>query len=98
MTKVNPVKRALDLSHQILKSIESHDFDRVSELDSERDEFIKLYYQQPEAMIDKNLVIDLKKLNDQIIAQLIELQQQTRAEQIKLSQSQKASNAYLENT
>ncbi len=89
--------QAIALSEQIIRALQSEDWDRIAALDDERNVLIKEYFTHANA-IDSKKTARLKTLNDQIVSQLIKLQQTNRHQQQGLSQAQKVSRAYLENT
>ena len=82
MGQTDQLRQALDLTNQMLVAIEQVELDAITELDHQRQNLIKQYYQDERA-IDVELTRQLK--------------QHTRERQLHLRQSSQASRAYRSN-
>lgn len=90
------INKAIELSEAIELAITEYDFDKVAQLDKERQWVINHYFTE-QKHIDEKLTLKLKEMNDSIVARLMQLQKQNQTEQMKAKHASNATRAYLEN-
>ncbi len=89
--------RAIALTDEILEVLESGDFDRVSELESEREPLIKQAFTESIEQVDLIKAQHLKNLNQQVVDRLTLFKQSIMLQQQRLKTGTKAASEYQKN-
>lgn len=92
---MDTMNKVMDMSVFIQKAISQQDWSQVQRLDKERRQLIHEYYTSNEN-VDEQQTRKLKKINDEIIAQLTQIQQKTQNAQLDLRHGNNAARAYLD--
>ena len=85
---------AISLTDEILSVLETQDFDRVNELEDQRQPLIKQAFNQSVEQIDQIRALHLQNLNQQVVEKLVELKQTVLQQQRQAQNASKATRAY----
>lgn len=88
---------AISLTDEILAVLDEEDFERLDELELQREPFIRQAFSQSILQIDQIKAVHLKKLNHQVVEKLLLLKQSTKQKIQHSSHAAKATQAYQGN-
>ena len=94
--RIHNLKQAISLSEQILVEIEGRHWQRVEELEKQRDPLMTTYFSAGQPL-NVGLVQKLKDINDLIVQRLIDQREATRKNRLDQHRRSHASKAYLDN-
>ena len=95
MDHKDSLTKAIQLSKRILDAADQQAWEQVTELEADRVPLIHHYFANSTS-INADDTRELKRLNDEIIQQLVIAREKVRTQQMELEQSSRASMAYLE--
>ena len=95
MAKNLSLNGAIQLSQRILDAASQQAWEQVVQLEVDRGPLIHSYFDN-NVDVDTNAALELKRLNDEIVQQLVIAREKIRAQQMELQQNSRASRAYLE--
>ena len=94
MNKQAALTQAISITDEILKVLDGQDFDRLTELEAQRQPYIQQAFSKSVEQIDRIKATHLQNLNQQVVEKLIEFKQSVLQHQQSLRQSSKATRAY----
>ena len=97
MSSMHPneyLTQAIDLTNDILKLLDSEEFDAIDEVFKKREPMIKQAFSGSLAEVDEIRALHLKKLNDEALHRLVEFKKTVAETQVKIKRGVKATRAY----
>ena len=88
---------AISLTDEILAVLDEQDFDRLGELEMQREPLIRQAFSQSIHQVDQIKAIYLQKLNHKVVEKLLTLKQSTLQKKQHINHAAKATRAYQVN-
>lgn len=95
MAQRRSLSSAIQLSQRILDAANEQAWEQVVQMEIDRGPLIQSYFDN-NSNIDANAAMELKRLNDEIVQQLVVAREKVRSEQMEFQQNSRASRAYLD--
>ncbi|MCP4431757.1 MAG: hypothetical protein GY806_12320 [Gammaproteobacteria bacterium] len=97
MNKQQALQESIKLTDEILVMLDNQEFDRIAELELQREPLIKQVFTETVERIDYIKAIHLQKLNQQVVEKLTELRSSVLLRQKQIRKASKATQAYSDN-
>ena len=97
MRQQSDLVQAIAITNEILQVLQDREFERVSELELQRQSLIRQVFTDSLQKLDLIKVRNLQSLNQQVVEKLNEIKQSVVFEQARIRNAAKASRAYQSN-
>lgn len=94
VTKHSALSQAISITDEILAVLEQKDFERLSQLEMQREPLIRQAFIHSVEQIDRIKAVHLQNLNQQVVDKLTQLKQSILQQHQQVQRASKAARAY----